>query len=223
MKGRKGKEMRHKRTRSIKVELTSLLDVVMILIFGVMIKNAQLVEAGNQEVSELQKENAVMQEKLAEYDGIAEELANALGKLEEGDLETILEQLHNAENEINTYEYMNSIVVVYNIGLENRYNNTARCLMYGNASEENYKTHNVKRNASDEWDYAINSLKIDLREFIEKELTENEEDKSIYLVFSLDETKVYSNDYDDVVKVLTDYETKYEGRIRYKINTLEGE
>lgn len=115
--------MRHKRTRSIKVELTSLLDVVMILIFGVMIKNAQLVEAGNQEVSELQKENAVMQEKLAEYDGIAEELANALGKLEEGDLETILEQLHNAENEINTYEYMNSIVVVYNIGLENRYNN----------------------------------------------------------------------------------------------------
>lgn len=95
--------------------------------------------------------------------------------------------------------------------------------MYGNASEENYKTHNVKRNASDEWDYAINSLKIDLREFIEKELTENEEDKSIYLVFSLDETKVYSNDYDDVVKVLTDYETKYEGRIRYKINTLEGE
>ena len=81
----------------------------------------------------------------------------------------------------------------------------------------------MKRNASDEWDYAINSLKIDLREFIEKELTENEEDKSIYLVFSLDETKVYSNDYDDVVKVLTDYETKYEGRIRYKINTLEGE
>ena len=66
-------------------------------------------------------------------------------------------------------------------------------------------------------------MKIDLREFIEKELTENEEDKSIYLVFSLDETKVYSNDYDDVVKVLTDYETKYEGRIRYKINTLEGE
>lgn len=94
--------------------------------------------------------------------------------------------------------------------------------MYGSASEETYKTHNVKRDASEEWDYAINSLKIDLREFIEEELPENEEDKSIYLVFSVDETKVYSNDYDDVVKVLTDYETKYEGKIRYKINTLEG-
>lgn len=105
--------MRQNRIRNIVIELTSLLDIVMILIFAVMIKNSQLVEASSQEVGELQKENAEMQKELAEFEGISEELANALGKLEEGDLETLLEQLHNAENEVNSYEYMDDIVIVY--------------------------------------------------------------------------------------------------------------
>ena len=109
-----------------------------------MIKNAQLVEANNQKVSELQQENAAMQDDLAEYEGISEELANALGKLEEGDLETLLEKLHNAENQLDTYDYMDDIVIVYNVGLENRYNNTSRCITYGRASDENYKTYNAK-------------------------------------------------------------------------------
>ena len=111
--------MRHKRTRNIVIELTSLLDIVMILIFAVMIKNSQLVEASNQELNELQKENTAMQNDLAEYEGISEELANALGKLEEGDVEMLLDQLHNAENQLDTYKYMDDIVIVYNIGLEN--------------------------------------------------------------------------------------------------------
>jgi len=111
--------MRHRRTRDIVIELTSLLDIVMILIFAVMIKNSQLVEASNQRVIDLQEENAAMQDNLTKYEGLSEELANALGKLEEGDLESLLEQLHNAENEVNSYEYMDDIVIVYNIGLEN--------------------------------------------------------------------------------------------------------
>lgn len=219
--------MRHKRTRDIVIELTSLLDVVMILIFTVMIKNSQLVEASNQKVDELQKENAAMQGELEEYGGIneelANELANALGKLDEGDLEALLEQLHSAENQLDAYEYMKDIVIVYNIGLENRYNNTSRCLTYGRASDENYEVHNVKRQAKEEWDYAINSLKLDLKEYIDKELQENAEDKYIYLVFSVDKTKVYSNDYDDVEKVLADFETKYDNRVRYKLSILDGE
>lgn len=215
--------MRHKRTRNIVIELTSLLDIVMILIFAVMIKNSQLVEACNQELSELQKENAVMQDDLVEYEGISEELANALGKLEEGDLETLLEQLHNAENQLDTYEYMDDIVTVYNVGLENRYNNTSRCITYGQASDENYKTYNAKRNVTDEWNYAISYLKLDLQTYIDKELQENVEDKYIYLVFSVDITKVYANDFDDVEKVLMNFETKYGERVRYRLNILEGE
>lgn len=215
--------MRHNRIRNIVIELTSLLDVIMILIFAVMIKNTQLVEASDQKVSELQEENAAMQDALTEYEGISEELANALGKLEEVDLETLLEQLHNAENQLDTYEYMDDIVIVYNVGLENRYNNTSRCLTYGLASDENYKTYNVKRNATDNWNEAIIHLKLDLKEYIDKELQENADDKYIYLVFSVDVTKVYANDFDDVEKVLTDFETKYGDRVRYRLSILKGE
>ena len=215
--------MRQNRIRNIVIELTSLLDIVMILIFAVMIKNSQLVEASNQEVGELQKENAEMQKELAEFEGISEELANALGKLEEGDLETLLEQLHNAENEVNSYEYMDDIVIVYNIGLENRYNNTARCLTYGRATDENNKTHSVKRTSTEEWDYAVNSLKLDLKESIDEELEGNVEDKYIYLVFSVDMTKIYADDYNDVEKILTDFETRYGDKVRYRLNILEGE
>lgn len=214
--------MRHKRTRNIVIELTSLLDIVMILIFAVMIKNSQLVEASNQELNELQKENTALQNDLAEYEGISEELANALGKLEEGDLEMLLDQLHNAENQLDAYKYMDDIVIVYNVGLENRYNNTSRCITYGRASDENYKTYNAKRNATDEWNYAISYLKLDLQTFIEKELQENAEDKYIYLVFSVDITKVYANDFDDVEKVLTDFETKYGDKVRYRLSISEG-
>jgi len=215
--------MRHKRTRDIVIELTSLLDIVMILIFAVMIKNSKLVEAGNQEVSELQKENAAMQDNLAEYEGLSEELANALGKLEEGDLETILEKLHNAENQLNAYEYMDDIVIVYNVGLENRYNNTSRCLIYGGATDEDYKESNVKRSDTAKWDREIMNLKLYLSEYIDKDLQENAEDKYIYLVFSVDKSKVYSNDYDDVEKVLMEFETEYDGKVRYRLNILEGE
>lgn len=215
--------MRHKRTRNIVIELTSLLDIVMILIFAVMIKNSQLVEASNQELNELQKENTAMQNDLAEYEGISEELANALGKLEEGDLEMLLDQLHNTENQLDAYKYMDDIVIVYNVGLENRYNNTSRCITYGRAYDENYKTYNAKRTATDEWNYAISYLKLDLQTFIEKELQENTEDKYIYLVFSVDITKVYANDFDDVEKVLTNFETKYGDIVRYRLSISEGE
>lgn len=216
--------MRHKRLRDIVIELTSLLDVVMILIFAIMIKNTQLVEASNQKVDELQQENAAMQGQLEKYAGLDEELANALGKLEEGDLETILEKLHNAENQIDSYEYMDDIVIVYNVGLENRYNNTARCLTFGRASDGNSVPRDpVKRNDTEKWHYMINSLKLDVKEFIDDELQGNEEDKYIYLVFSVDKTKVYSNDYDDVEKVLTDCATKYGDRVQYRLNILEGE
>jgi len=81
----------------------------------------------------------------------------------------------------------------------------------------------VKRTSTEEWDYAVNSLKLDLKESIDKELEGNAEDKYIYLVFSVDMTKVYADDYNDVEKVLTDFETRYGNKVRYRLNILEGE
>lgn len=211
--------MKHKRTRDIVIELTSLLDVVMILIFAVMIKNTQLMEERTAALEEVQEQNGEMQGELEKLAGISEELENALAKLAEGDIEELLARLQNAENQLNAYDYMDDIVVVFNVGLENKYNNTERCLTYGAASDENGgKQISAKRRDPEEWKYAVNTLKLDLQEFIETELASAAEDKYIYIVFIVDESKVYSNDFEDIKRALEIAENKDEsGRIQYRL------
>lgn len=211
--------MRHRKIRNIVIELTSLLDVVMILIFAVMIKNTEMAKASNQKASRLQEENVAMKDDLAKYEEIKKELAEAQEKLAEGGLETTLEKLHNAEKQLNAYQYMDDIVIVYNIVLENH--NTTRNLSYGLASDENMAVHSVERDADSDWNYAINSLKIDLKEFIEKELKDNAEDKYIYLVFSSDKENIYERDYDNIEMILQNYEVTNGGKVVYKHNNIE--
>lgn len=216
--------MRHRRTRDIIIDLTSLLDVIMILIFSVMIQNAKLVEANNQKITEVEAENASMEEKLKEMSGISEELATALGKLDEGDLDSLLEQLHSAENKLDTYEYMDDIIVVFNVGLENRYNNTIRSLTYGIGSDESTKNFNVKRTSKEDWDSAMNSLKLAVNEFVKNEMTQNSKDKYVYIVFSVDPMKVYSSDFKDIDDVLKGVEMKYGmEEVRYQLNYISKE
>lgn len=216
--------MRHRRVRDIVIELTSLLDVVMILIFAVMIQNAKLVEANNQKIGEIEAENAAMEAELDQMSGISDELATALGKLEEGDVDALLEKLHSAENKLDSYDYMENIVVVFNVGLENRYNNTIRCLTYGIGADESTKTFNVKRASNEEWDNAMNSFKLAVDEFIQSELKKNSEDKYLYIVFSVDPMKVYSNDFKDIDDVLRSIEIKYgQETVRYQLNYITKE
>ena len=211
--------MRHRKIRDIVIELTSLLDVVMILIFAVMIKNTEMAKTSSQEASRLQEENVAMKDDLAKYEEIKKELAEAQEKLAEGGLETTLEKLHNAEKQLNAYQYMDDVVIVYNIVLENH--NTTRNLSYGLASDENMTVHSVERDADSEWNYAVASLKMDLEEFIEKELKDNAEDKYIYLVFSSDKENVYERDYDDIEMILQNYEVTNGGKVVYKHNNIE--
>ena len=214
--------MRHRKTRDIVIELTSLLDVVMILIFGVMITNAQLVEASKAELLQVQEENIEMKEELAELEGMSEELANALAKLDEGEIEDLLNRIQSAESQLEAYEYMEDVVVVFNVGLENIY--SERRLTYGKALEDNGgKTLIAKGRNEEDWEYAVNSLKIDLNEFLEKEIS-GTEDKYIYIVFNVNESKVYSNDYDDIVSALETVEAKYDnGQVSVRIKSLNGE
>lgn len=217
--------MRFRRTRDIVIELTSLLDVVMILIFAVMMKNAQLAEAKTLELEEAQEQNAAMQGELEKLADISEELENALAKLDEGDIEELLARIQNAENRLDAYDYMDDIVVVYNVGLENKYNNTERCLTYGAASDQaGGKQISAKRRDPEEWNYAVNSLKLDLQEFIDNELANSPKDKYIYIVFIVDESRVYANDFEDIRRALEIAENEDEnGRVRYRLKKISTE
>lgn len=212
--------MRYRRTRDIIIELTSLLDVVMILIFAMLIYNTELLNESKGKLIETKGELNEAEEKLVEMEGISEELESALAKLEEGETEELLEHIQEMESQLDAYKYMDDIVVVFNVSLENKYNNTERCLTYGEASDKKGgRQFFVKRRNSDiEWEQAVNSLKMNLQDFLKKELENFSEDKYIYIVFSVDDNKVYNNDYNDIDNALKMAESKYgDGRVRYKI------
>lgn len=221
--------MRYRRTRDIIIELTSLLDIVMILIFAVMVINTKLLvetqknlEMTTAELVETQERNTAMQEEL---ESTSEDLKTALEKLDESGIEELLEQIQNAENQLDAYNYMDDIVVVFNVELENNYNNTERYLTYGDASDKNkWKQFCIKRKDVEEWDKAISTLKVDLQEFLKNETTGNSEDKYIYIIFSVDETKVYADDHKIIQEVLEETESKSDNeKIRYKLNKIKSE
>ena len=85
----------HRRKRDIAIELTALLDVIMIMIFMVMNENSKLIEEKQDTLETVQQENI---EQAGEIDELTAQLAEALGKLEEGDFEEILDRLQNAES-----------------------------------------------------------------------------------------------------------------------------
>lgn len=200
--------MRHRRLRDIVIELTSLLDVVMILIFAVMIQNAKLVEETQGKLREANTQ-------LEEYAGISEELNTALGKLSEGEIEELLERLGEAESRAEAYEYMDKVVHVVNVSLENKYNNTKRVLSYG-IGPDNYKSEEINRTAKEDWKKEINSLKLYINNTITEFQEENQE-MPIYIIFSVDSSKVYWNDFEDVERVIKNFND-----IVYYPNELQG-
>lgn len=212
--------MRNRRIRDIAIDLTSLLDVVMILIFAVLIENSKLVEEQCKKLEVANGQIQEMQDELNKMDELSEELKNALGKLQEGNVDELLKQLQNEENQLNAYKYMDNIAVLINIGLENRYNNTSRCLTFGRNSNNEYELYEIGRKDREKWNYSINKLKIFLNECIEQ--TIQNDDKTIYIIFSIDTRKVYANDFECVENVLKDIESKDStGRVKYKITYLD--
>lgn len=210
--------MKHKRSRDIVIELTSLLDVVMILIFALMINNAQLVEASKNELESVRNENIAQQKELEEYKGISDELALALEKLKEGEIEELMKQVQSSESRLESYKYMDDIVVVFNVGLENKFNNAEKYLTYGKATDDEINQFNVKRTDTIIWNSAVSKFKIDLDEFIKSELSLSGEEKYIYIVFTIDESKIYANDFEDIDDAINEEVDKAQTeRVRYRL------
>jgi len=94
--------MRHRRTREVFIELTSLLDVVMILIFAVMIQTSQLSEKSQAEVQELEDNNARLELQLEEKEKELAELQNKYDELaiEKAELELENEELKKKLEEL---------------------------------------------------------------------------------------------------------------------------
>ena len=173
--------MRSRRLRNIVIELTSLLDVVMILIFAVMI-NYSDVAAENQE----------------KYEQAQEQLDLARSELAEGRTEDLLKEIAAAEGRAEAYEYLDNLVVIINVSLVNKGDNKYRVLSYGIGSERGYSSRWISRDD----ETAFNKELIQLKDYLYKNISEAEEDAILYIVFSYDSQSINGDDCDLLNEIL---------------------
>lgn len=214
--------MKRRRGRDIIIELTSLLDVIMIIIFMVMKENSKMIVDKQNAVNSMAQVNSEQTEQIkdlqAQADDLTAQLDDALEKLGEGNAEELLEQLHDAENKLAGYQAIDDVVIVLNIGLENNYNNTVRTLSFGRINEQ---TQVIENRSDEEFEVTLNKLKVFVSEYIDKITADKTNQTIVYIVFTYNAQKVYQRDYKAVGEVLEQAETKANnGNFRYRINPV---
>lgn len=214
--------MRRRRGRDIVIELTSLLDVIMIIIFMVMKENSGIIADKQNAVNAAQQVNAEQSAAIDDLSGkvdeLSSQLAEAEGKLEEGSVEELLEKLQAAENKLDSYQAIDDIVIVLNIGVENKYNNTVRCMTYGKASQ---KSTVIENRSDEEFEVSLNKLKVFVSDYITRVVDDKDNQTIVYVVFTYDPKKVYQRDYEAVGNALAEAESKANnGNFRYRINPI---
>lgn len=214
--------MRRRRRRDIIIELTSLLDVIMIIIFMVMKENSKMIVDKQNAVDAVQQVNSQQAGEIGELtvkvDELSGQLAEALGKLEEGSADELLEKLQAAENKLASYEAIDDVVIVLNIGLENKYNNTVRCLTFGKVAD---KSTVIDNHDDGEFEVSVNKLKVFVSNYVDKILSDKDNQTIVYIVFTYDASKVYQRDYEAVGEALKEAEIKANnGNFRYRINPV---
>lgn len=199
-----------RRKRDIIIELTSLLDVIMIMIFMVMTENSKLITEKQSSLNDANDQNKELYAQLTE----------AQAKLDEGSVEELLERLQKAESKLESYEYMDEVVTVINIGLENRYANSVRCLTFGTTYDsQNSNEQIIEIRSTDELAAAVNKMKV----FVHERVSEAMIDDSaiVYMVFTYNPGKVYQDDYAAVNEALNEAESRANsGNVRYRINRI---
>lgn len=221
--------MRRKRKHDIIIELTSLLDVIMIIIFMVMKENSKMIVDKQNAINAAQQANS---EQAAEIDDLTDLIADlssqladaenrldeAQGKLDEGSVEDLLDKLHTTESKLESYMAVDDVVIVLNISLENRYNNTVRYMTYGRSAYD--AKSEISENRSDgEFEVSLNKLKVFITEYISKVVDDKDNQTIVYIVFTYDPHKVYERDYKAIIEALKEADIKANnGNFRYRIN-----
>ena len=217
--------MRGRRRRNIIIELTSLLDVIMIMIFMVMAENSKLIAEQQTALDSAAAENAQQSGTIEDLTGALDKLSGdyelAMGKLEEGGTEELLQKLADAQSKLEGYEYMNDIVVVINVELENKYSNSVRVLSFGCSSDNGEKPNVHEIREDEEFGKAVNELKVKVSEYISQAVNDETNSTIAYIIFSYDPEKVFQDDYAAVDQALSNIEIKANsGNVRYRLNPL---
>ncbi len=189
--------MKSRGLRNIVIELTSLLDVVMILIFAVMI-NYSNVTAQTEE--DLQKTSEELEALSEDYDTAMLELDLAHAHLAEGNTESLLRELAAANSRQDAYEYLDEMIVIINVKLENYDDNKFRILSYGVGSDPGISSDPISREDATAFEQQLNRLE----DYLYTEINKVQADAPVFIVFSYDPDNVYYDDWNRLITLLSD-------------------
>lgn len=215
--------MHRRRKRDIVIELTALLDVIMIMIFMVMNENGKLVEK-QQGMLDAAQQEAIAQ--AGEIDDLtqtiadlSDELADVHQLLDEEGLSDIHAQLQAAESRLEGYQSIDGVVIILNVSLENKYNNRIRCLSFGNPADPDHESevHNISDDK--EFSASVNRLSVFISEQTKQISSDDPSSPAVYVVFSYDPNNIYQEDFAAVDKVLKNAESRANSaNFRYRPN-----
>ena len=189
--------MKSRGLRNIVIELTSLLDVVMILIFAVMINYSNVTAQTEEDYNQASEELEALSE---DYDIAVRELELARAELADGDIEALLANVAAANSRQEAYEYLDEMIVIINVKLENYDDNKYRIISYGVGSELGTASDPIVREDSTAFDRQLNRLE----DYLYTEVNNAAPDAPVFIVFSYDPDNVYYDDCNRLITLLRD-------------------
>ena len=187
--------MKSRGLRNIVIELTSLLDVVMILIFAVMINYSNVAAETEENYEQAMDELEAMSE---EYDIALAELELAQAELADGNIEELLANVAAANSRQEAYEYMDDMIVIINVSLTNYDDNKYRVLSYGIGSDPGTSSDPISREDDTAFEKQINRLE----DFLYTQIQNAQGDAPIFIIFSYDPDKVNYTDCNNLINLL---------------------
>ena len=189
--------MKSRGLRNIVIELTSLLDVVMILIFAVMINYSNVTAQTEEEYKQATEQLEALS---AEYDSTLAELQLAQTELADGNVESMLRDMAAANSRQNAYEYMDDMIIIVNVTLENYSDNQYRVLSYGVGSVLGLSSGPVARDDDTTFEQEINRME----DFIYSNVYNSDPEIPVFIVFSYDSDNVYYDDCNKLIDILSE-------------------
>ena len=178
-----------RKRKSVIVELTSLLDVIFIMLFMVMNQSrnaaAEAQDTAAQEIAMAHSQVQTMQEEVDGYREIMDEV------------EAEREKLETMNSKLNSYEVFEEYATIVSVFvIDNTYKRTIKVDNGDNAVNIDFDWDNM--------DYAERTFSDALKDCI------NDRENPVFIVFSYNGDKVYRQDYNLISGVMTEVQGGYE-------------
>lgn len=173
--------------KQIFIELTSLLDVILIMLFMVMVQAENKTEEA---VEKAEKQEAAFEAISKDYEDLSKAFSD-----KETEMEQALAELEEAKEKLNSRDLVMENIDVLTVRIR-----PDRSIFL----HSEYRSFPTIDYSWEEPDYAYNRLKASLRDWISRA-----EDRSLFLVFRYDAEEIYHNEYEMIRRAVSEIRTEF--------------